>query len=267
MNKKTLRRILIILPFALLLLLAIFFSVRACVAPELPRNCRTQYSHVALTDCRGEEYVYKKGDPVFACAATAFSTAEPADEKPSWATREGMILLDWIRDGYARRFRLYLSRTSFAVYLEDERESGYYLRDISALFVYKTDAALPSLIGKMPSPVLLDGEEVSFHLASWQYDFTDSSGKTHTFSSKEYFAENDTVKTISDPSDFSLSFREEPISLRYHIFSGEDEIYSDSARPTTEDLPAGEYQLIVIAEYKEGVMKTRGGYAFRFSIA
>lgn len=250
-----------------LLAVSVALLIYVLANPALPRTYNG-YSHFSITDCRGEEYVYANGEPSFLSAAEAFLAAKPAGERPDWAKREGMLLLDWMRDGYAHRYRLYLSLDSLSAYLEDESENGYFLDTRGALFFYETQAARPSLVGEAPTSISIAGVEIPFSVCSWQYDLADAEGAVHTVSSEDYLGAADATKEITYPFFLPPSFTVPPDRVHYHIFAGNAEIVSSEEPPISvvSRLSDGNYQMTVIAEYENGVVTVRAGYSVVFSV-
>ncbi len=256
----------LLLPFSLLAV-SVIILIYVLANPALPRTY-DGYTHFSITDCRGEEYVYANGDPSFDAAADAFSAAKPAGEKPSWAKREGMLLLDWMRDGYAHRYRLYLSLDSLSAYLEDESENGYFLDTRGALFFYETQAARPSLVGETPTSISIAGVEIPFSVCSWQYTLRDAEGAVHTVRSEDYLGATDAAKEISYPFFLPPSFTVTPERVRYHIFAGNAQIANAEEPPISviSRLSGGNYQMTVVAEYVNGSVTVRAGYSILFSV-
>lgn len=256
----------IFLPLALLAV-SVVILIYVLSNPALPRTY-DGYEHFSITDCRGEEYVFANGEDGFRAAADAFSAAKPAEKKPSFAKREGMLLLDWMRDGYAHRYRLYLSLDTLSAYLEDESENGYFLDTRGALFFYQSQAARASLIGKTPASISIAGVEIPFSVCSWQYDFADAEGTVHTVSSEDYLGAADAAKVIPYPFFLPPDFAEPPTRVRYCVFAGNAQI-ADAAEPpisVISRLPVGQYQMTVIAEYEDAPVTVRAGYSVLFSV-
>ncbi len=249
---------------AAFLLLPTFICLLSGCADRLARDLAA-CDYFAMTDIAGEEYVYAPGEPLFDCAVEAFATAEESDTPPAWlAEGTPYLLLEWIRDGRARQYHLYLSPSNLAAYLADAEGDGYTVDESGVAFFLTAPAAAPSLVGEYPPTVYESGEEVAFSVTRWTYRGT-LGGEPFLVASAEYLHTAATDRQI-DPNAFSLSFAEQPKTAIYTLYRGAEEIASDEATPAFDALPAGAYQLVLVAEWETESTTTRAGYSFVFTV-
>ena len=221
--------------------------------------------YFAMTDIAGKEYVYAPGEPLFDGAVEAFAEAEKTDEPPAWlAEGTPALLLEWIRDERARQYRLYLSPANLAACLSDAEGNWYTVAEAGVAFFLTTPAAAPSLVGEYPPAVYEGGEEVAFSVCRWTYSGS-LNGADFSVASAEYLNTAATDREI-DPSAFALTFAKPPKTVVYTLYCGAEEIASGEAVPTLTALPAGEYQLVLVAEWQTNATTTRAGYSFVFTV-
>ena len=221
--------------------------------------------YFAMTDVMGKEYVYAPGEPHFDGAVDVFANAQKTDEPPAWR-EQGMpaLLLEWIRDGSARQYWLYLSPANLAAYLVDAEGVGYTVDESGIAFLLTSPAAAPSLVGVSPPAVYESGAAVSLSVSKWTYSGT-LCGEPFSIASAEYLNKNAADRKIS-PETFSLTFATPPKSEKYTLYRGAEEITSGDTAPSLTGLSAGEYQLILVAEWEDGTTTTRAGYSFVFTV-
>lgn len=255
----------IILTVVICLLFALPVTVLffALSSPSLPSVAN--YDYLAMTDCYGKEYIYKSSDITFLTTASAFSTAKHTRRPPDWWSEDmPSVKLEFIEDGYAYPYSLYLNPFPLAAYLTDASGSGYLLRNDSAAVLINAAAVSTSLVGDLPPDITLNGENYGFSVCSWTFYILPDFGAVFTVSSGEYLSERKEPYPVNLDS-FSCSFAEQPTSLSFRIFRGEDKIL-DTIAPDFSSLPAGEYQLVVLAEFDRGLEAVRAGYSFSFTV-
>lgn len=224
------------------------------------------YDYFAVTDAEGKEYVYAPGETVFDNAVRAFATAKEG-ERPAWFADASPILLEWIRDEKAHRFRLYLMPARLAAYIEDVEGSGAYPTEQDIAFFLCASPLRTSLVGAPPPAVHLNGESIRFSVCSWTYEGV-LAEEPFLVSSGDYL--NQSAETYPlDLQDFSITFEQEPIASRCTVYCGEEEILTASAEELATSfgsLVSGEYQLVAVFEWAQERMKIRAGYSFSVSI-
>ena len=253
--KKYAYLILLLLCVAVPLAFFIFLSLSPAMPQDLGR-----YEYFAVASPTGEEVVYKKGEAVFEGAAHAFVQASPVSQLPAALGDAIFLSTEWIRNGYAQLFRLYLSPAEQAGYLVDERGNAFSLSEQGVLFFLQAELAAPLLIGQLP-PVLTVGDyEIPFSLCRWSYTLTPATGESFTVSSGEYTnTQGGTV--LLQAEEAVPHFAETPKSAVYTVYSGADEILSSQAFPDLTALSPGNYQIILVAEWQRGNTLIRAGYS------
>ena len=218
-----------------------------------------------MTDIKGGEYVYAPGERLFDGAVEAFASAEKTNAPPAWLA-EGMptLLLEWIRDERARQYRLYLSPANLAACFTDADGEWYAVVEADVSFFLTTPAATPSLVGDYPPAVYEGGEEVAFSVCKWTYSGS-LNGADFSVASAEYLHTSAEERRI-DPKAFSPTFSAPPKSEKYTLYRGAEEIASDETVPDLTTLPAGDYQLVLVAEWQTNATTTRAGYSFVFTV-
>lgn len=249
----------------LLFVLPVIILFFALSTPTLPTV--TNYDYLAMTDCNGKEYVYPKSDLIFLSAASAFTSAKHTNAPPSWWTENTpAVKMEFIDDGYAYSYSLYLHPYPLAAYLVDASGHGYLLTNDAATLLIGTAAAGPALVGSLPPNITVNGETVGFSLCEWTFYILPDMGGVFTVSSGEYLSENPDPHPIAvDPFSFSFA-DEQPKSLRFRIYRGEQQLL-DTIAPDFSSLPAGEYQMVVVAEFDRDLESVRAGYSFSFTIS
>ncbi len=250
--------------------LMLFFVLPLLILPIL--GCADPVSadlsscdYFAMTDAKGGEYVYAPGEAGFEQAVDAFATAKKTDTPPTWLDGAGVpLLLEWIRDGHARQYSLYLSPSSLSAYMTDADQNGYALTEAAIAHFLASEAASPSLVGAYPPTVLVGGREVPFAVCQWTYSGT-LDGRPFSVASAEYLHTPVEDRPIT-PATFALTFAETPKSTVYTLYRGADELASGNTPPPLAPLPAGNYQLVLVAEWQKGNTTTRAGYSFVFEI-
>ena len=227
-------------------------------------NCE----YFAATDANGKEYVYAAEETEFLLACRAFLSAAKANERPDWLGQaRAPLLLEWIRDGHALQYRLYLYPEAFAVYIEDMEENGAYPAKADSIALLSAAFARPSLRGNDPPAVLLNGQALAPSICSWSY-VGGADGHGATLQSGDYL--NQSAETyLLDIDNFFFEYAATPSSVTYTVYRGEEQI----ATPTEQELaaalaalPAGEYQLVAVCLWNESSVLTRAGYSFAVSI-
>lgn len=245
---------------ALPLLILSIFGCTDTVSADLA-SC----DYFAMTGAKGGEYVYAPGESDFEQAVTAFAEAEKTDTPPAWLDEAGApLLLEWIRDGHARQYWLYLSPTDLDAYFKDADGNGYRLTGAAIAYFLTSEAAAQSLVGEYPPAVCVNGTAVIFSACQWTYSGT-LDGQPFSVSSAKYLhtpAEDHSII----PTAFAPTFAETPKSTVYTLYRGAEELASGSTPPTLASLPAGSYQLILVAEWQRGNTTTRAGYSFVFEV-
>ncbi len=256
-------KIILSVVICLLFTLPVVILFFALSSPSLPSV--TEYDYLAMTDCHGKEYVYSREDIIFLTTAASFTGAKHTKEPPEWWTQDcAAVKLEFIDDGYAYPYSLYLSPYPLAAYLTDAVGNGYLLPNDAAAVLITSAAAGPSLVGALPPDITLNGEAVGFSVCQWTFYVLPDFGAVFTVSSGEYLSERTEPHPIS-VENFSCSFSENPVSLSFQIYRGEEKIL-DTIAPDFSALPRGEYQLVVLAEFDRGLESVRAGYSFSFTI-
>ena len=258
------RRTTLLARLLLLFVLPTFICLLNGCADSLARDLAA-CDYFAMTDIAGKEYVYAPGEPIFDGAVKAFATAEESDTTPAWlAEGTPYLLVEWIRDGSARQYHLYLSPSNLAAYLTNAEGDGYAVDEAGVAFFLTVPAAIPSLVGEYPPAVYESGEEVAFSVTRWTYS-GHLNGEDFSVASAEYLHTTATDRQI-DPKTFSLSFAEQPKTAIYTLYRGAEEITSGETAPALDTLSAGEYQLVLVAEWQTENTTTRAGYSFVFTV-
>lgn len=241
-----------------LVLLVLFYHT-----PAIPGDLAA-YEYFAVTSPTGKETVYPKGDATFLSAASAFTGAAPVSALPAELEESLFLLAEWIRDGRAQPFRLYLSPSALEGYLVDERGNGFRLKEKGALFFLISAFSSSLLVGEEPPALTVNGQAIPFALCRWSYTLRPSEGAPVTVSSGEYTNTAGGTYPI-DPSAFAPQFDEAPDSTVYTVYLSAEEVLSSSTCPDLSALPAGDYQLVLVAEWQRGDTRIRAGYSMLFS--
>lgn len=258
---KRVRLARLMLFFVLPLLILPIFGCADPVSADLS-SC----DYFAITDAKGGEYIYAPGEAGFRDAVTAFAEAKKTDTPPAWLEGAGApLLLEWIRDGHARQYSLYLSPSDLAAYMTDADQNGYTLTEAATAHFLGSEAAAPSLVGAYPPAVRVDGREIPFSICRWTYSGI-LDGQLFSVSSAEYLHTPVEDHPI-DPTAFVAAFAKAPKTTVYTLYHGAEELSSGATPPTLANLPAGNYQLVLVAEWQRGNTTIRAGYSFVFEIA
>lgn len=256
-------KVIITVVICLLFALPVTVLFFALSSPSLPSVASCDY--LAMTDCHGKEYVYRNNEITFLTTASAFSSAKHTRRPPDWWSDDmPSVKLEFIEDGYAYPYSLYLNPFPLAAYLTDASGSGYLLSNDSAAVLINAAAAAPALVGDLPPDITLNGKDYGFSVCSWTFYVLPDFGAVFTVSSGEYLSERTDPYSVNLDS-FSCSFAEQPHSLSFQVFRGEDKIL-DTIAPDFSSLPKGEYQLVVLAEFDRGLETVRAGYSFSFAV-
>lgn len=241
-------------------IIILFFALSAPTLPSV-----TNYDCLAMTDCNGKEYVYPKNDFIFLSAAAAFTSAKHTNSPPKWWTdKSPAIGLEFIEDDYAYSYSLYVNPYPLEAYLTDISGKGYLLNNDAAALLVGTPAAGPGLSGALPPNITVNGESVGFSVCEWTFYIMPDMGGIFTVSSGEYLSESPDPHPIA-VEQFACSFAEQPKSLRFRIYRGEEQLL-DTIAPDFSTLPSGEYQLVVVAEFDRDFETVRAGYSFSFMV-
>lgn len=262
-TSDTKAKIILSIVICLLFVLPVVILYFALSSPSLPSVAA--YDYLAMTDCHGKEYVYASDDIMFLTAAASFTGASHTKTPPDWWSEDAVaVKLEFIDDGYAYPYSLYLSPYPLAAYLTDAVGNGYLLPNDAAAVLITSAAAGPSLVGALPPEITVSGQTVGFSVCQWTFYILPDFGAVFTVSSGEYLSEHTEPRPIS-VENFSCSFGETPISLSFRIYRGEEKIL-DTIAPDFSTLPQGEYQLVVLAEFDRGLESVRAGYSFSFTV-
>ncbi|MBQ8350629.1 MAG: hypothetical protein IJY20_01115 [Clostridia bacterium] len=250
--------------YVVLLLLCVAVPIAFVVflwqTPMMPQDL-SSYDYFAVTAPDGAESVYQAGESAFDGAAAAFAQASAVKALPGELDDAVFLTTEWIRDGRAYAWRLYLLPAVGEGYLVDERGTPFRLSEEGVLFFLQSAFAAPLLIGDEPPALILAEREVPFSLCRWTYTITPSGAHAVSVSSGEYI--NEEGKSLSvDLSSFAPQFAEQPKKTIYKIYSLADEIMSSEELPDLAALPEGQYQLILVAEWQRGNTLVRAGYSF-----
>lgn len=256
-------KILVTIGLCLLFAIPVLVVFSAFSAPSLPNVAG--YEYLAMTDCHGAEYVYEKDNLIFLSVASAFTSAKHTREAPEWWDEDTpAVKLEFIKDGYAYPYSLYLSPYPLEAYLTDGGDNGYLLANDAATLLIATPAAGPALVGELPPAITLNGVEATFSMCEWTFYVLPDFGDVFTVSSGEYLSENTDPHPIS-VDEFSCSFSEQPKSISFTIYRGDLKLLETPA-PDFSTLPKGAYQMIVLAEFDRDLEAVRAGYSFSFVI-
>ena len=219
------------------------------------------YDYLALTDPTGGEFVYRPTDPLFATVAAAFACAPATDAAPS-AFSEASLILDWIKDDRADRYTLAYAPDLLSVRLTDREDNAYLLSGDAAIALLATDAGKSSLVGENPPALTVGDKTVSPAILEWKGEFAYQSGERVTLSSGEYRTATPLCPLPTAAPVFS--FAEAPSVSEYSVFAGGTLVAAGNTLPSLTSLPAGEYQLVLVAEWQNGNRSVRAGYSFSF---
>ncbi len=237
-----------------LVLLLVFYHTPA-IPPDL-----AGYDYFAITTPTGEEHVFAKGEESFAVAAVAFGQATPV-ALPDSLGEALFLTADWIRGGRSHTYRLYLSPLDLTGYAVDERENAYLLPRQRVLFLLQQDYSSALLVGQDPPMLTVGQRSIPFALCQWTYTLEGGA----VLSSGEYRNTEGGTYPI-DAAVFTPQFSKAPNSTIYTIYLGADEVFSGEALPDLASLPAGDYQLVLVAEWQEEAVRIRAGYSLLFSL-
>lgn len=260
-------KILFVLCAAFLLLLPVLmlvFSLLPSGNHTLPDYYSSEY--LAITSADGEEYVFRPSDRLFAEARTAFLCAALLEDGGADACREGRMTVEWIKDGISDRYMLSFSEDLRAAYIADTEGHLFRLREAELFPFLQSEAGASVLIGKFPPALRLDGKTVSPSVLEWLATVADRNGEACTLTSGDRLLSPAPVR-LASPQGFLLTFEKEPTAITYTVFCGEERILDGTELPSSFDLPAGEYQLVLISEWEEGNTAVRAGYSIIFSVA
>lgn len=236
------------------------FFVFLSLHPGTPQNLGS-YAYLAITSPAGEEYVYRQGDETMQGAAAAFASATFLAQPPAALDEAVFLTLEWIQDGRAAVWRLYFLPSKASGYLVDAHGHTFLLQEEGLLFFLRTDFSASLLVGEDPPAVLMGGEEVPFLICRWTYTLPTAEGGTTTIRSGEYT--NNAASSLSVQGDaFSPSFAVPPRHTTYTVYRGADLLLSSDTLPAFSSLPAGEYQIVLVAEWQIGYTTIRTGYSF-----
>ena len=257
-------KIILTVVICLLFILPVTVLFFALSSPSLPSV--TGYDYLAMTDCHGKEYVYPNTDITFLTTASAFTGAKHVKRAPDWWSEDTpAVKLEFIKDGYAYPYSLYLNPTyPLSAYLTDASDNGYLLTNDSAAVLITSPAAKGALVGTLPPDIILNGQKYGFSVCDWTFYILPDFGAVFTVSSSEYLSEQTEPHPVSLDT-FSCTFEETPKSLSFRIYRGEDKIL-DTVAPDFSSLPKGDYQMIVLAEFDRGLETVKAGYSFSFTI-
>ncbi len=226
-----------------------------------------EHEYFALTDADGKEYVYVSGEAVFDEAARAFSNAA-VGERPDWFSRaRSALLAEWIQDGHARQYRLYLLPEEFAAYVEDSEGNGAHLAVGSVAALLATEPCRASLRGEDPPSVSINGVRVEPSICSWSYAARIGT-ETVTIRSDDYFNQSAATYPL-DSVAFEIACTEQPTDLRITVYRVDEELATlaqEEISSYLSSLPSGQYQLIAVLEWTKESLTLRAGYSFTLNI-
>lgn len=238
------------------------FFVLLFLSPTTPKDLGS-YAYLAITSPGGEEYIYQKGDEVLQGAAAAFAAATPAAQQPDGLREALFLTVEWIQSGRATTWRLYFLPSTASGYLVDERGHAFRLHETGLLFFLHTDFIAPLLVGEEPPAVWLGEAEVPFSICRWAHTVSTAEGGTETITSGEYT--NNAAGSLPVLGDaFAPTFAVAPQRATYTVYRGAEQVLVSDAPPALSSLPAGEYQVVLVAEWQAGYTTTRAGYSFSF---
>ena len=250
----------LLLPFSMLV-----FSLFSQGTDGLPDYRDAHY--FAITAADGEEYVFRPSEPIFLNACAVFLAATPTKDGIADSRTGGHMMLEWIKDGVADRYTLSFSYDMRTACLLDANGNLFRLADGDTFPFLQSAAGAASLIDEYPSPLTLDGKDVAPSVLEWRATLTDRDGEEHTFTSGDRLLYSSAPVRIASPQSYSLAFAEMPTSVSYTVFCGEELVCSGEGIPSSFNLPAGSYQLVLVAEWKDGNTAVRAGYSIIFSVA
>lgn len=242
----------------------VLFFLLGGLAHAVPQDL-AHYDRVAFTPPAGEETVYTSTSPSFQGAVTAFLHAAPCDGLPTGYEERPFMTVSWIRSGRSRAYRLYLSPAAGEGYFADSRGKTFRLAKDDVIFFLRERTALPLLEGNLPPALLLGEREVPVSICRWTYTVTGGSGRPVEISSGEY-VDPGAESVPARAEDFAPVFVEMPTNKKYTLYSGADAAIESETVPNLSALPAGEYQLVLVAEWQRASVCTRAGYSFALQI-
>lgn len=247
----------------LLLILPITMLTVSLLAERSSDYAASDY--FAMTDAVGREVTYAPSDPVFSAAVLAFRGAKIAGAEADITSAHEPLLLEWVKDGAARRYELAFAFDPFVAVLTSEQGEKMLLDTASALFFLSTEAGAYALVGE-DVPALCSNEDTyAYYCIEWVRKITTDAG-VRTLSSGEYYTNASRTAEI-DPSTFSPAFEVTPTKIEYSVFAGDLLVKKSSDLPSFASLPTGEYQLIAVASWEGETLTARAAYSMSFTLA
>ena len=222
--------------------------------------------YVAVTTPSGEETIFSKEETMFSSVVVAFQSAAAVAGLPAGYEESLFLTIEWICANRAMEFRLFLSPQTMEGYLIDGRGFVFQLQESGVLFFLTQSFSSSLLVGQEPPVLTLGDRVIPYSLCQWIYTLSTSGGAPITVSSGEYQNTEGGSYPVT-PTDFLPTFEKAPETITYKIYSGADMVLSTHTLPYLKALPAGDYQLVLVAEWERGNALIRAGYSFLFQIA